>query len=92
MAESEGEYVSRSAQEIQDWMLKRLGRLTGRPLDEIDTREPIQQCGLDSVAVVVFTTELEAWLGYRFKGHPMYALTTVEMLAAFLAQETQKSV
>lgn len=82
--------MSRSAQEIQDWMIDRLSRLTGSPRAEIDPARPIQNCGLDSVAQVVFITELESWLGYRFQGHAMNTLTTVEMLAAFLAKETQE--
>lgn len=82
--------MSRSAQEIQDWMIDRLSRLTGSPRAEIDPARPIQNCGLDSVAQVVFITELESWLGYRFQGHAMNTLTTVEMLAAFLAKETEK--
>lgn len=82
--------MSRSAQEIQEWMIDRLSRLTGTARPEIDPAKPIQNCGLDSVAQVVFITELEAWLDYRFQGHAMNTLTSVEMLAAFLAKETQK--
>jgi acyl carrier protein len=82
--------VSRSTQEIQDWMLDRLSRLTGTPRADIDPGKPIQNYGLDSVAQVVFVTELETWLGYRFQGHAMNTLTTVEMLAAHLAKETER--
>jgi acyl carrier protein len=86
----EVEVVSRSAQQIQDWMLDRLGRLIRVAPGEIDPREPIRRYGLDSVALVTFITDLETWLGYRFDGNPLDALDdypTLEALAAFLVEQ-----
>jgi acyl carrier protein len=80
--------VSRSAQEIRDWMIDRLSRLTGMAPQEMDPREPIQRYGLDSVALVAFATDLEGWLGYHFHANPLEDHPTVEALAAFLAAET----
>lgn len=54
--------MTRSAQEIQEWMIERLSRLMGVPPRDIDPREPIRRYGLDSVALVNFTTDLEDWL------------------------------
>jgi acyl carrier protein len=71
-------------------MIKRLSRLTGVPPEEVDPREPIRRYGLDSVALVVFTTDLEAWLAYRFQGNPLEDHPTLEALAAFLAEQTPK--
>jgi acyl carrier protein len=95
--------VTRSAKEIQDWMSERLSRLMGVLPQDIDPREPIRRYGLDSVALVTFTTDLEDWLAtpgqptgeplprYRFHSNPLDDHPTVEALAAFLAQETAKA-
>jgi acyl carrier protein len=83
--------VSRSAQEIQAWMIDRLARLTGLAPPELDPREPIQRYGLDSVALVAFATDLEEWVGYRFRSNPLEDHPTVEALAAFLADEMAKA-
>jgi acyl carrier protein len=80
--------VSRSAQEIQNWMIERLSRLTAVAPEKLDPREPILRLGLDSVVVVAFVSELEEWLGYRFRANPLDDRPTVEALAAFLAEET----
>ena len=82
--------MSRSAREIQDGMIDRLSRLTGVSPREIDPCEPIARCGLDSVALVAFATDLEEWLGYRFRGNPLEEHPTVEALARFLAAETNR--
>ena len=80
--------MSRSAQEIQDWMIGRLSRLTGVPAQEIAPAEPVRRYGLDSVALVSFASELEEWLGYRFRENPFDEHPTTASLAAFLAAET----
>jgi acyl carrier protein len=82
--------VSRSAREIQEWMIDRLGRLTGVPPQELDPHEPIRRYGLDSVALVAFVTDLEEWVGYRFDSNPLDDHPTVAGLAAFLADESAK--
>jgi acyl carrier protein len=82
--------VSRSAEEIQAWMIDRLSRLLRIAPGELDPREPIVRYGLDSVALVAFAGDLEEWLGYRFDGNPLEDHPTIEALAAFLAAETAK--
>jgi acyl carrier protein len=80
--------VSRSAQEIQDWMAARLSRLTGVTPSEIDPHEPVPRYGLDSVALVAFVADLEDWLGYHFGANPLNDHPTLAALAAFLAAQT----
>jgi acyl carrier protein len=82
--------VSRSAEEIRDWMIDRLSRLLRIAPGELDPREPIVRYGLDSVTLVAFAGDLEEWLGYRFHGNPLEDHPTIEALAAFLAAETAK--
>jgi acyl carrier protein len=77
--------VSRSEQEIQDWIVARVGGLTGMAPGEINVNEPLLRFGLDSVAVVALVAELEQWLGYRFRENPLDEYPTVAALSRFLA-------
>lgn len=80
--------MSRTPQEIQDWLVARVARLTGTPLAEIDPRKPIRRYGLDSLAVVALAAELEEWLVYRFRENPLHKHSTIEALAKYLAEQT----
>ena len=80
--------MTRSAQEIQDWLVARLSRATGLPPQEIDVRQPLLSYGLDSMAVLALTADLGKWLGYRFEEDPLDEYPTIDALAAFLAEET----
>lgn len=79
--------MTHSAQEIEHWLVTRLSTLTGLAPEEIRVNEPVIRLGLDSVAVVTLATELEAWLGYRFRTNPLDDHPTIKALARFLAQQ-----
>ncbi len=79
--------MSRSRQEIQDWIVARVSALTGVPTAEIAVHKPLLRCGLDSVAVVALASDLETWLGYRFQENPLDEYPTIEALAGFLAEQ-----
>lgn len=77
--------MSRSQQEIRDWIVSRVSGLTGLAPGEVNVNEPLLRLGLDSVAVVALVAELEEWLGYRFRENPLDAYPTIVALAKFLA-------
>jgi myxalamid-type polyketide synthase MxaE and MxaD len=77
--------VSPTAVQIEDWLVARVANLTGLGPEEIDVQEPLLRYGLDSVAVVTLATDLEAWLGYRFRSNPLADHPTIAALASFLA-------
>jgi phthiocerol/phenolphthiocerol synthesis type-I polyketide synthase D len=79
--------MSRSAQEITDWLVARVSDLTGLPPEEIDVQAPLSRSGLDSVAVVALASDLETWLGYRFHANPLEDHPTIASLASFLAEQ-----
>ena len=79
--------MSRSAQEIQEWIIGRVSSLTSIPSAEIDPRESVLRYGLDSVAVIALVADLETWLGYRFRENPLEAHPTIASLAQFLAEQ-----
>jgi acyl carrier protein len=80
--------MTRSAQEIQDWLVARVSSLTGVAPAEIDVGESLLRYGLDSVAVVALAADLEAWLGYRFRENPFEEHPTIASLAQFLAEQS----
>jgi acyl carrier protein len=77
--------MSRSLQEIQDWIVARVSALTGVAPQQIGVHEPLLRHGLDSVAVVALVADLETWLGYRFHENPLDTHPTIAALAQYLA-------
>ena len=80
--------MSRTADEIERWLVERVGVLTGVPADEVDPAAPLARHGLDSVAAITVVADLEKWLGYRFREYPLERYPTIAALARFLAEET----
>ena len=77
--------MTRSADDIRDWIVARVASLTGLPPGEVDPAAPLARHGLDSVALITLAADLEAWLGYRFRENPLDAHPTIDALARFLA-------
>jgi myxalamid-type polyketide synthase MxaE and MxaD len=84
--------VSRSRQEIQDWIVARVSALTGTASREIDVDKPLLRSGLDSVTVVALAADLETWLGYRFHENPLDEHPTIEALARYLAEQVADGI
>jgi acyl carrier protein len=82
--------MGRTAGEIEEWIVARVGKLTGVAPGQIDVREPYLRYGLDSVAVVALVADLESWLGIRFRANPLEEHATIASLAQFLAEEAAK--
>lgn len=80
-----------TAEQIESWIVARIGDLTGAEVDEVDRQAPLTRHGLDSVALVALAADLEKWLGYRFRENPLHKYPTVESLARFLAGEVAKA-
>jgi acyl carrier protein len=79
--------MSRSAEDIQDWLIARISAVTGIAPHEIDARQPLLRYGLDSAAVVALMVDLEGWLGYRFRANPLEEHPTIVALSQFLASQ-----
>ena len=80
--------MSRTADEIEGWLIERVAVLTGVPADEVDPAAPLARHGLDSVAAITVVADVEKWLGYRFRENPLERYPTIAALARFLAEET----
>ena len=71
-------------------MVARVAELTGLPADEVDPAAPLARHGLDSVALITLTAELEERFGYRFRENPLDAHPTIDALARFVAEKVRR--
>src|SRR5262249_31693485 len=76
-----------SIEEIRDWLVARVSALADVAPGGVDVRAPFTRYGLDSVALIALSADLEKWLGYRFREDPLDAHPTIEALARFLAEQ-----
>lgn len=83
-----GQPSGRSEQEISRWLCENLARRLKLSVDAIDPREPFSRYGLDSLAAVSVTGELEEWLGRKLTPTLAYDYPTVTSLAHHLAGTT----
>jgi acyl carrier protein len=75
---------------ISDWIVARVSQLTDVAPNDVDVRAPLTRSGLDSVALVSLATDLEKWLGYRFRENPLDAHPSIAALARFLAEQVNR--
>jgi acyl carrier protein len=78
---------SKSATEIQAWIVAYLAELLGVDSDELDVKIPFDRYGLDSVAAIGMTGELENWLGCPIDPTLIYDYPTIESFAQHLTEE-----
>ncbi|QRO01345.1 amino acid adenylation domain-containing protein [Archangium violaceum] len=71
--------------ELQAWLVVALAQATQTRPESIDIRQPFAQYGLDSIAGVQLTGELERWLGRKLPDTLVWDHPTIEALARHLA-------
>ncbi|MEO3808285.1 FAD-dependent oxidoreductase [Sphaerisporangium sp. B11E5] len=74
----------RAADEIRTWLVCRVAGHLGRPEGEVDPCRPIDEHGLDSLAMAELHTELADWLGRPVPMTLLYRLPTLDALARYL--------
>src|SRR5437660_788470 len=74
-----------SAKEIQHWLVTRLAELLEIEPSAINITEPSKNYGLNSVAAVGLSGDLEDWLGCTLSPTIIYTYPTIEQLAKYLA-------
>jgi acyl carrier protein len=83
--------TSRTAAEVQDWLIDHLAREKEIPPGQIDADQPILSLGIDSVQIVTMMAKLEDWGGFRFHGNPLEDRATVAELARYVEELTRNS-
>nr|VFK27700.1 MAG: Acyl-CoA synthetase (AMP-forming)/AMP-acid ligase II [Candidatus Kentron sp. MB]VFK35522.1 MAG: Acyl-CoA synthetase (AMP-forming)/AMP-acid ligase II [Candidatus Kentron sp. MB]VFK75716.1 MAG: Acyl-CoA synthetase (AMP-forming)/AMP-acid ligase II [Candidatus Kentron sp. MB] len=66
---------------IANWLVVRIGELTGRSPEKIDTERPFAHYGLDSIAAVGLSGELGEWLGKPLPATVVYEHPSIGALA-----------
>jgi phthiocerol/phenolphthiocerol synthesis type-I polyketide synthase C len=77
----------RTSRNIRDWLAARVAARAGIKLEALDVRKSLMSYGLDSVAAVQISAELEYWLGRRLSPTLAYEYPSIEALAKYLAGE-----
>lgn len=80
---------SRTAAEIQEWLVSYLAELLAIEKDKVDITTPFEQYGLDSSAAVVMTGDLAEWLGRELDPTLLYDYPTIEAMVQHLTEEAQ---
>lgn len=77
--------VVASELEIQAWLTERIARYLNKGSDDIDITLPFSFYGLDSVAAIGLSGELEEWLRVKLPPTLTWDFPTIQSLACFLA-------
>jgi acyl carrier protein len=86
MNESGGSPEPVSEDVIRDWLRRRLAEEIDNA-EAIDAERPLADYGVDSIAVVGVTGDLEDWLGVELDPTMFFDHPTLDQLAAFLLNE-----
>jgi 8-amino-7-oxononanoate synthase len=79
--------VSPGKADIQRWLQLRIAEINQSSADEVDIHVPFSYYGLDSVAALGISGELEIWLGRKLSPTLTWDHLNIERLSAFLAHE-----
>ena len=77
---------SRSADEIQDWIVQQLCDNLQMTPDQIDIGAPLESYAMDSAMAIGLTGDLEDWLGKRVEPTVFYDYPTIEEVSEHLAE------
>lgn len=77
--------------QIQDWLIENLAQRLGVPTSEIEIDEPFASLGLNSVAAVSLSADLEDWLKIKLSPTVVYDYPNIVELAAYLSQSPVNS-
>jgi acyl carrier protein len=76
---------TRSAMEIQTWIVDYLAQLLEVDPGDVDVTVPFDRYGLDSAAAVGMTGELADWLDHEMDPTLLYDYPTIESLVQYLS-------
>ncbi|MEU3430869.1 acyl carrier protein [Streptomyces gardneri] len=76
--------------ELENWLVARVGEYVPDLEDAVDPHQELGEYGLDSIAVVAFTADVEDWLGIRVEPTAVWDHPTIAQLAKFLMAEREE--
>jgi acyl carrier protein len=84
MADALSQIPPVSASTLERWMADRIGEALSVSPDELDVHAPFSEHGLDSVAALQLTGELETLLGKQLSATLVYEYPTIATLSEHL--------
>ncbi|MFE7462551.1 acyl carrier protein [Streptomyces sp. NPDC057499] len=76
--------------ELQSWLITRVGEYVPDLDEEVDPHQDLGEYGLDSIAVVAFTADVEDRLAIRVEPTALWDHPTIAQLAKFLMAEREE--
>jgi len=74
-----------SAEDIQAWLVDKVAELAGTEADRIDLSEPVAYYGLDSIAAVSLSGELQDWLRRQVPPTLVYDCPSIDAMVRYLS-------
>jgi acyl carrier protein len=74
-----------TAAQIEAWLAKAIAKSLRIDVAKIDPSRPFAEYGIDSVAAVELSGDLENWLGKKVAPTVVWDFPTIRLLAAHLA-------
>jgi acyl carrier protein len=72
---------------IHTWLMEKIAELAGTDVEKIDPQEPVAFYGLDSVAAVSLSGELQDWLGRKVPPTLVYDCPSIESMVRYLSTD-----
>jgi myxalamid-type polyketide synthase MxaB len=82
----------KSAEEISAWLIAQIAERLSVPASEIDVTQPFDRYGLDSLAAVTLSGDLEQYLNRSLSPTLVYEHSTIAELAAFLVADAPATI
>ncbi|MFG2485189.1 acyl carrier protein [Streptomyces virginiae] len=76
--------------ELESWLVARVGEYVPDLEEAVDPHQELGSYGLDSIAVVAFTAEVEDWLAIPVEPTAVWDHPTIAQLATFLLAEREE--
>ncbi|WP_318211539.1 MULTISPECIES: acyl carrier protein [unclassified Streptomyces] len=76
-------------EELENWLVARVGEYVPDLEEEVDPHRDLGAYGLDSIAVVAFTADVEDRLAIRVEPTAVWDHPTIAQLAKFLLSERE---
>ncbi len=71
---------------VESWMVAYMADLLDIPEHEVDVTRPFDHFGLDSVAAVVFASDLEKWLGIDLDTSLMIENENIQLVVQYIRE------
>lgn len=88
MLASKGESTRPAPEVVVGWLIEQIARHAKLSAQHIDIHAPFEAYGLDSLAAVSISGEMERWLGCRLSPTLIYDYPSIETLANYIASES----